>query len=378
MVQLRDRAAQLVKHLEPEHVNGKEGLDKIFETLEQSSTVRLSEKHRVDWHRKRLVEFDKIGRWEFGKLHHQGWPLPRSTTRLGCFVDHGRTFLCWSSSRPCWPYQEGQSHDQNACGEGGWGGDHRGYDGTLLGTGGRAGLSHRPGRGTGERQSRGRAFGAARGDGLSLQERQAGPFGWDGGCGDSYKCLPWRPARRSSWRWKLWGVWKGHPWMFCTLSMRRSPCSTRPNRKWLRSRSCGTFIAVPRAIPRRATKEGNASCVMRRATTPVTAQRSKQPWPRTLFWWRPPRPKGMLRRIMNGVFWKNFVAANMRRICLRLEHTWCWWVAMRVESRYPQSQMLPPLWILLRHGGIWRSCQGRLFWIWDVCGMWLVCSGLMM
>eukprot|EP00435_Cladocopium_sp_Y103_P010650 s430_g2.t1 len=55
MVQLRDRAAQLVKHLEPEHVDGKGGLEKIFTTLEKSPIVKLSEKHRVDWHRKRLL-----------------------------------------------------------------------------------------------------------------------------------------------------------------------------------------------------------------------------------------------------------------------------------------------------------------------------------
>ena len=45
MVQLRDRAAQLVKHLEPEHVDGKDGLQKIFATLEKSPIVRQTEKH---------------------------------------------------------------------------------------------------------------------------------------------------------------------------------------------------------------------------------------------------------------------------------------------------------------------------------------------
>ena len=60
MVQLRDRAAQLVKHLEPEDVDGKNGLELIFQTLEQSPLVRQSEKHRVDWHRKRLLNLNRL------------------------------------------------------------------------------------------------------------------------------------------------------------------------------------------------------------------------------------------------------------------------------------------------------------------------------
>eukprot|EP00435_Cladocopium_sp_Y103_P011695 s3286_g3.t1 len=60
MVQLRERAAQLVKHLEPEDVDGKNGLDLIFQTLERSPLVKQSEKHRVDWHRKRLLKLDRL------------------------------------------------------------------------------------------------------------------------------------------------------------------------------------------------------------------------------------------------------------------------------------------------------------------------------
>ena len=60
MVQLRERAAQLVKHLEPEDVDGKDGLDRIFEALEKSPLVKQSEKHRVDWHRKRLLTLSRL------------------------------------------------------------------------------------------------------------------------------------------------------------------------------------------------------------------------------------------------------------------------------------------------------------------------------
>ncbi len=60
MVQLRDRAAQLVKHLEPEDVDGKDGLDRIFAALEKSPLVKQSEKHRVDWHRKRLLTLSRL------------------------------------------------------------------------------------------------------------------------------------------------------------------------------------------------------------------------------------------------------------------------------------------------------------------------------
>ena len=60
MVQLRDRAAQLVKHLEPEDVDGKEGLQLIFDTLEASPLLKQSEKHRVDWHRRRLLSLNRL------------------------------------------------------------------------------------------------------------------------------------------------------------------------------------------------------------------------------------------------------------------------------------------------------------------------------
>ena len=60
MVQLRERAGQLVKHLEPEDVDSKEGLEKIFAVLEKSPLVKLSEKHRVDWHRKRLLTLTRL------------------------------------------------------------------------------------------------------------------------------------------------------------------------------------------------------------------------------------------------------------------------------------------------------------------------------
>lgn len=60
MVQLRDRAAQLVKHLEPEDVGKPEGLDTIFTTLEKSPLIKQSEKNRADWHRKRLLSLSRV------------------------------------------------------------------------------------------------------------------------------------------------------------------------------------------------------------------------------------------------------------------------------------------------------------------------------
>ena len=55
MVQLRDHAAQLVKHLNNSDVNKPGGMQKIFEVLERSPLVRQLDKHRVDQHRKRLM-----------------------------------------------------------------------------------------------------------------------------------------------------------------------------------------------------------------------------------------------------------------------------------------------------------------------------------
>eukprot|EP00435_Cladocopium_sp_Y103_P058267 s440_g20.t1 len=77
MVQLRDRAAQLVKHLEPEDVDNKDGLEKIFKTLEKSPIVRQTEKHRVDWHRKRLLTLSRL----------PGESLESYITRAGLYRD---------------------------------------------------------------------------------------------------------------------------------------------------------------------------------------------------------------------------------------------------------------------------------------------------
>ena len=77
MVQLRDRAAQLVKHLEPQDVDGALGLEKIFSTLEKTPIVRQTEKHRVDWHRKRLLALSRL----------PGESLESYITRAGLYKD---------------------------------------------------------------------------------------------------------------------------------------------------------------------------------------------------------------------------------------------------------------------------------------------------
>ena len=60
MVQLRDRAAQLVRHLNNEDVNGVDGMAKIFEVLERSPIVKQLDKHRIDQHRKRLMSLSRL------------------------------------------------------------------------------------------------------------------------------------------------------------------------------------------------------------------------------------------------------------------------------------------------------------------------------
>ena len=59
MVQLRDRAAQLVRHLTLEQVRQPNGMQLIFKTLEASPLVRQLDKHRVDQHRRRLMQLDR-------------------------------------------------------------------------------------------------------------------------------------------------------------------------------------------------------------------------------------------------------------------------------------------------------------------------------
>lgn len=60
MVQLRDRAAQLVKHLNNSDVNTVDGMQKIFAVLERSPLVKQLDKHRIDQHRKRLMALNRF------------------------------------------------------------------------------------------------------------------------------------------------------------------------------------------------------------------------------------------------------------------------------------------------------------------------------
>ena len=59
MVQLKERAGQLVKHLGNEDVNNAEGKDVIFRALERSPLIRQLDKHRVDEHRRRLMQLNR-------------------------------------------------------------------------------------------------------------------------------------------------------------------------------------------------------------------------------------------------------------------------------------------------------------------------------
>ncbi|CAE7331761.1 unnamed protein product [Symbiodinium microadriaticum] len=59
MVQLRDRAAQLVKRLSNKDVNGPDGKDIIFQELERSPLIRQVDKHKIDEHRRRLMHLNR-------------------------------------------------------------------------------------------------------------------------------------------------------------------------------------------------------------------------------------------------------------------------------------------------------------------------------
>eukprot|EP00435_Cladocopium_sp_Y103_P071360 s181_g37.t1 len=60
MVQLRDRAGQLVHHLTNEDVNKADGMKLVMSTLEKSPLIRQLDKHKVDHHRKRLMSLKRL------------------------------------------------------------------------------------------------------------------------------------------------------------------------------------------------------------------------------------------------------------------------------------------------------------------------------
>ena len=59
MVQLKDRAAQLVKHLTIKDVNGVNGKEVIFRELEKSPLIKQVDRRRVDEHMRRLMQLSR-------------------------------------------------------------------------------------------------------------------------------------------------------------------------------------------------------------------------------------------------------------------------------------------------------------------------------
>ncbi|CAE7829188.1 unnamed protein product [Symbiodinium microadriaticum] len=78
MVQLKDRAAQLVKHLSLEDVNHKDGKAKIFAVLEAAPLIKQVERHRIDEHRRRLMQLSRAA----------GESMESYVTRAGVYRSH--------------------------------------------------------------------------------------------------------------------------------------------------------------------------------------------------------------------------------------------------------------------------------------------------
>ena len=62
MVQLRDRAGQLVHHLSNADVNRTDGLQVIFQTLEKSPIIRQLDRRKIDQRRKRSMQLKRLPR----------------------------------------------------------------------------------------------------------------------------------------------------------------------------------------------------------------------------------------------------------------------------------------------------------------------------
>lgn len=60
MVQLRDRAGQLVHHLSSRDVNKANGLEVIMNALEKSPIIRQLDRHKVDQRRKKLMQLRRL------------------------------------------------------------------------------------------------------------------------------------------------------------------------------------------------------------------------------------------------------------------------------------------------------------------------------
>ena len=78
MVQLKDRAAQLVKHLQISDVNGSNGKEVIFRELEKSPLIRQVDRQKIDEHRRRLMQLSRAA----------GESMESYITRAGVYRSH--------------------------------------------------------------------------------------------------------------------------------------------------------------------------------------------------------------------------------------------------------------------------------------------------
>ena len=92
MVQLRDRASQLVKHLNNEDVNCPGGMAKIFQVLEKSPLVRQLDKHRIDQHRKKLMNLTRYPNESLESYVTRGSIYRNQLVSLGNSLEMGEKF----------------------------------------------------------------------------------------------------------------------------------------------------------------------------------------------------------------------------------------------------------------------------------------------
>ena len=92
LVQLRDRAAQLVKHLDNKDVSGPDGKDVILRALERSPLIMQLDKHRVDEHRRRLLQLSRAVN-ESMESYVTRASIYRELSGMGSGLEIGETFF---------------------------------------------------------------------------------------------------------------------------------------------------------------------------------------------------------------------------------------------------------------------------------------------
>ena len=376
MVQLRDRAAQLVKHLNNADVNTPDGMQKIFHVLERSPLVKQLDKHRVDQHRKRLMALRRCPNESLESYITRGNIYRNQLLGLDSSLEMGERFYVGHLLDHARLTRRDKALVRTRAGED----TEEAVTNALVELA--AELEGEPGCPIGASEPN-VAGAMVRSGWCSVLEVKAATWGRSSTARQRLvQRLRATLARRMSSTRRRMSLGR-RVWMaICRLSWL---CTIERSRRWLRSRSSGSTtrrITVMSDVghwPRRSGPQP-ATIVAR---LDIGAGSAPRPWRHIRPVWRPRRSAGrwwrkhhhpwrafpsspLVNKTMSGIFWYHFVHRMSMRTHRERPHECIWlvraeWACMRMRR--------------MRSCGVFKNYKMQLSWIWVVSSRLRVQSG---